>query len=99
LINSRENSCIPKHATKKFDSNVIVENTGAEIDRGDKIALIGANGKGKSTVLRMLAGTEPFNGERNWGHNVDESFYAQHQLEALNLNNTVLEEMLLCGMW
>jgi ATP-binding cassette subfamily F protein 3 len=41
-----------KHATKKFGDNVIVENTGAEIDRGDKIALIGANGKGKSTVLK-----------------------------------------------
>src|SRR4030095_15813961 len=38
-----------------------------------------------------------FNGERNWGHNVDESFYAQHQLEALNLDNTVLDEMLHCG--
>ncbi len=86
-----------KHATKKFGENIIIENANAEIDRGDKIALIGANGKGKSTVLRMLAGTEPFNGERNWGHNVDESFYAQHQLEALNLNNTVLEEMMLCG--
>lgn len=86
-----------KHATKQFGDNTIIENTGAEIDRGDKIALIGANGKGKSTVLRMIAGTEPFNGERNWGHNVDESFYAQHQLEALNLNNTVLEEMLQCG--
>ena len=86
-----------KHATKKFGDNTIIENTGAEIDRGDKIALIGANGKGKSTVLRMIAGTEPFTGERNWGHNVDESFYAQHQLEALNLNNTVLEEMLHCG--
>src|SRR6476619_5332683 len=82
-----------KHATKKFGDNIIVENTGAEIDRGDKIALIGANGKGKSTVLRMLAGTEPFKGERNWGHNVDESFYAQHQLEALNINNDVLDEM------
>jgi ATP-binding cassette subfamily F protein 3 len=86
-----------KHATKQFGENTIIENTGAEIDRGDKIALIGANGKGKSTVLRMIAGTEPFTGERNWGHNVDESFYAQHQLEALNLNNTVLEEMMLCG--
>jgi len=86
-----------KHATKAFGENVIVKDAAAEIDRGDKIALIGANGKGKSTVLRMLAGTETFTGERIWGHNVDESFYAQHQLEALNLNNTVLEEMTLCG--
>ena len=82
-----------KHATKNFGDNIIVENTEAEIDRGDKIALIGANGKGKSTLLRMIAGTEPFDGERMWGHNVEESFYAQHQLEALNINNTVLEEM------
>jgi ATP-binding cassette subfamily F protein 3 len=86
-----------KGATKRFGELTIVENTSAEIDRGDKIALIGANGKGKSTLLRMIAGTEPFDGERVWGHNVDESFYAQHQLEALNVNNTVLEEMQECG--
>ncbi|MBS1747410.1 MAG: ATP-binding cassette domain-containing protein [Bacteroidetes bacterium] len=86
-----------KDASKNFGSNLIVKNTNAEIERGDKIALIGANGKGKSTVLRMIAGTEPFEGERNWGHNVDESFYAQHQLEALNINNTILEEMMECG--
>ncbi len=82
-----------KDAGKKFGDLTIVDHTSAEIDRGDKIALIGANGKGKSTVLRMVGGTEPFEGERVWGHNVDESFYAQHQLEALNLNNTILEEM------
>ncbi len=82
-----------KHATKRFDDNIILENAFAEIDRGDKIALIGANGKGKSTLLRMIAGTESFKGERIWGHNVEESFYAQHQLEALNINNTVLDEM------
>jgi ATP-binding cassette subfamily F protein 3 len=86
-----------KHATKAFGKNLLLEDTGAEIDRGDKIALIGANGIGKSTILRMLAGTEHFVGERTWGHNVEESFYAQHQLEALNLNNTVLQEMMLCG--
>lgn len=82
-----------KHTTKKFGDNVIVEDAEAEINRGDKIALIGANGKGKSTLLRIIAGTEPFTGERVWGHNVQESFYAQHQLEALNVNNTVLDEM------
>lgn len=86
-----------KNITKKFGDKTIVENTSAEIDRGDKIALIGANGKGKSTVLRIIAGTEPFEGERVWGHNVDDSFYAQHQLEALNLNNTILDEMKECG--
>ncbi len=86
-----------KDITKKFGENTIVKNTGAEIDRGDKIALIGANGKGKSTLLRIIAGQETFEGERKWGHNVDESFYAQHQLEALNINNTILDEMKECG--
>ncbi|MHA4811992.1 ribosomal protection-like ABC-F family protein [Flavitalea flava] len=86
-----------KHATKKFGELTIVEDAFAEIERGDKIALIGANGKGKSTLLRMVAGAEPFAGERIWGHNVEESFYAQHQLEALNVNNTLIEEMQLCG--
>jgi len=89
--------CSLKNISKNFGSLRIVENTSAEIDRGDKIALIGANGKGKSTLLRIIAGTESFQGERVWGHNVEESFYAQHQLEALTVNNTVLEEMLLCG--
>ncbi len=86
-----------KHATKKFGDLTILENAHAEINRGDKIALIGANGKGKSTLLRMIAGVEDFDGERVWGHNVQESFYAQHQLEALNINVDILEEMKNCG--
>jgi ATP-binding cassette subfamily F protein 3 len=86
-----------KNLSKSFGTNVIVDHASAEINRGDKIALIGANGKGKSTLLRIIAGTESFEGERKWGHNVEESFYAQHQLEALNINNTVLEEMKNCG--
>jgi len=86
-----------KNASKSFGKIKILENAQAEIERGDKIALIGANGKGKSTVLRMVAGTEPFEGQRVWGHNVEESFYAQHQLEALTLTNTILEELQQCG--
>ncbi|MBW7890206.1 MAG: ABC-F family ATP-binding cassette domain-containing protein [Chitinophagaceae bacterium] len=89
--------CTLKHASKRFGDIRIVENASAEINRGDKIALIGANGKGKSTLLRMIAGTETFDGERIWGHNVEASFYAQHQLEALNLQHTLLEEMKSCG--
>jgi ATP-binding cassette subfamily F protein 3 len=86
-----------KGVSKSFGKINIVDHTSAEIDRGDKIALIGANGKGKSTVLRMVAGTESFTGERIWGHNVEESFYAQHQLEALTMTHTILEEMQSCG--
>jgi len=82
-----------KDVSKTFGENVIVEHTSIEIDRGDKIALIGANGKGKSTLLRIIAGTENFSGHRKWGHNVEEAFYAQHQLEALNIQNNVLDEM------
>ncbi|MGN6293888.1 MAG: ATP-binding cassette domain-containing protein [Chitinophagaceae bacterium] len=86
-----------KDISKSFGDNIIVEGTSAEIDRGDKIALIGANGKGKSTLLRIIAGVESYEGDRKWGHNVEESFYAQHQLEALNINNTILDEMKECG--
>ena len=82
-----------KNVSKHFKSIDLLDNASAEIDRGDKIALIGANGKGKSTLLRIIAGTESFDGERRWGHNVEEAFYAQHQLEALHLNNTILDEM------
>ena len=86
-----------KNVTKHFKEVDILDNAFAEIERGDKIALIGANGKGKSTLLRIVAGTEPFQGERKWGHNIDPAFYAQHQLEALNLSHTIIDEMKQAG--
>jgi len=86
-----------KGVGKSYPNVSILDNAFAEIERGDKIALIGANGKGKSTLLRIVAGMEKFEGERVWGHNVEESFYAQHQLESLNLNNTILKEVQECG--
>ncbi len=61
--------------------------------RGDKIALVGANGKGKSTVLRMVHGSEPAGGIIEQGWNVESAFFAQHQLEALNLKNDLLSEL------
>lgn len=85
--------CTLKDVSKNFGSVKIVDHAKAEISRGDKIGLIGANGKGKSTLLRMVAGVETFDGERIEGHNVKDAFYAQHQLEALDIENTVLEEM------
>ncbi|HEX8313343.1 MAG TPA: ABC-F family ATP-binding cassette domain-containing protein [Flavisolibacter sp.] len=82
-----------KGISKHFKNVDILENASAEIERGDKIALIGANGKGKSTLLRIIAGAETFEGERKWGHNIDPAFYAQHQLESLRLDNNILDEM------
>lgn len=83
--------------SKRFGNLTILDKASAEINRGDKIALIGANGKGKSTLLRIITGQEPIEGERKWGHNVEESFYAQHQLEALNIELEILEEMKRAG--
>ncbi|WP_018473297.1 ABC-F family ATP-binding cassette domain-containing protein [Echinicola pacifica] len=83
--------------SKAYGDLTILKNTTARIERGDKIALIGANGKGKSTVLRIIDGTEPIKGERKEGYNVIKSFFAQHQLEALNVNNEILQEMVQAG--
>ncbi|ABG59479.1 ABC-F family ATP-binding cassette domain-containing protein [Cytophaga hutchinsonii] len=82
-----------KNISKSYGDLHILKNTDAKIERGDKIALIGANGKGKSTVLRILTGGESAEGEVALGHNVISSFYAQHQLESLNINNEILEEL------
>lgn len=89
--------CELKNAFKNYGELELFNDAEAVINRGEKIALVGANGKGKSTLLRMLSGKEEFEGIREGGHNVVESFYAQHQLDALNPNHTLLEELALCG--
>ncbi|MCE7053562.1 ABC-F family ATP-binding cassette domain-containing protein [Algoriphagus sp. AGSA1] len=83
--------------SKAYGDNVILKNTTARIERGDKIALIGANGKGKSTLLRIIDGSEPGVKGRTEGYNVIKSFFAQHQLEALTLDNEILQEMAQAG--
>ncbi|WP_339710240.1 ribosomal protection-like ABC-F family protein [Cyclobacterium amurskyense] len=83
--------------SKAFGDLQILKNTTARIERGDKIALIGANGKGKSTVLRIINGSEPIEGKREEGYNLIKAFFAQHQLEALGINNEILQEMSQAG--
>lgn len=82
-----------ENATKSYPNVDILKNADGVIEKGDKIALIGANGKGKSTLLRIIAGTEAFQGKSEIGHNVTTTFFAQHQLESLHLENTILEEL------
>jgi ATP-binding cassette, subfamily F, member 3 len=80
--------------TKKYPAIDIVTHAEAIIEKGDKIALIGANGKGKSTLLRIIAGADnDFTGKAETGHNVTQTFFAQHQLEALHLEHTALQEL------
>lgn len=86
-----------KGVSKSFGEKVIFKNSTSSILRGDKIALIGANGKGKSTLLRIIKGQEEIDGIREEGHNVESAFFAQHQLEALTLTNTVLGELAQAG--
>lgn len=77
----------------KPDVHVFTEGQDLEIERGDKIALIGVNGAGKSTLARILYGNESFTGTRIPGHNIITTFFAQHLAEVLVSNRTVLEEM------
>lgn len=92
-VNPGRNVMELSHISKAYGSKEILKNTTATIERGDKIVLIGANGKGKSTLLRIIAGTENVDGERKLGHNVNFSFYAQHQLESLHLEENLVEEL------
>jgi ATP-binding cassette subfamily F protein 3 len=80
---------------KSYPGVPIVKNATATIEKCDKIALIGANGRGKSTVLKIIAGADKnnFTGMCETGHNVTQTFFAQHQLEALHLENTLIQEL------
>jgi ATP-binding cassette, subfamily F, member 3 len=85
------------NVSKSYGSLEILKDTSIAIERGDKIALIGANGKGKSTLLRIISSSEPVNGERIVGYNVIQAFFAQHQLESLHVDNEILEELKQAG--
>lgn len=64
------------------------------IERGNKIALIGANGTGKSTLMKMIIGIEnPDSGTIEYGHGVEQGYFAQNQSEKLNSENTAIEEL------
>jgi ATP-binding cassette subfamily F protein 3 len=79
---------------KAYGDNVVYTGVNVAVERGDRVALVGENGAGKSTLLKILAGVLPFErGERTLGAHVAVHYYAQHQLDALNVTRTVLEEL------
>lgn len=87
-----------KNISKAYGPKQILKNSTVSILKGDKIALIGANGKGKSTLLRILDGEENFEGVREEGHNVIKAMFAQHQLEDLNIENEIIQELVQTGV-
>ena len=78
---------------KKHYGDIEVFNTlDFEVERGQKIGLVGHNGAGKSTLLKMLAGVEKLtDGSIHFGENITKGYYAQHQVEILNPNETVYD--------
>ena len=64
------------------------------VERGERIAVTGRNGEGKTTLCKMVAGVENFSGQGRLGHNVTLGYYAQNQDEMLNPQNTVYEEFI-----
>ena len=80
--------------TKSYDGERnVLEDINLIVERGEKIALVGVNGAGKSTFTRIVAGLEPYTGEVKEGHLVGKKFYAQNQAEELDPEKTVLETM------
>ena len=91
-----------ENISKSYGDIEILKNSSGIIDRENKIALIGENGKGKSTLLRMIFNNnnkdkdnyEPIDsGKIEFGPNVTMAFYTQDQLESLNKENTIIQEL------
>ncbi len=83
-----------KGVHKGYDSQPIFNHLDLTIQRGDRIALVGPNGTGKTTLLKLLTGSlSPDIGQRVQGSGVRIGYFAQQQLELLNPNHTVLESL------
>ncbi|MFZ1635292.1 MAG: ABC-F family ATP-binding cassette domain-containing protein, partial [Chitinophagales bacterium] len=80
-----------KKVSKTYDVKLILDEIDFEINRGDKIAFVGKNGEGKSTLSKIIAGLEKYTGEMELGHNVNLGYYAQNQAETLSGDDTVFD--------
>ncbi len=80
-----------KNVGKTYDQKVIFKNVNITVGRGEKIALLGPNGVGKSTLLKRVTDAIPGDGLVELGHNVKVTYFAQDQAEKLDMNKTVFE--------
>jgi ATP-binding cassette subfamily F protein 3 len=77
-----------------YDSEPVFTDSNFEIRRGEKAALVGPNGVGKSTLMKLIHGElEPKDGKLSLGYNLQIGYFAQHHLEQLDGSNTVLDEI------
>ncbi len=79
--------------SKSYGDKHVLENVDLLIERNSKIAFVGQNGQGKSTLAKMMVGEIPFEGHLKLGHNVEIGYFAQNQSEHLPPEKTVLEIM------
>ena len=84
-------SLMVKNASKHYDDLEVLNNINLEVMRGDKIAFVGKNGEGKSTLAKMIVNEINFDGDIELGYQVRVGYYAQNQAEFLSENLTVLE--------
>jgi ATP-binding cassette subfamily F protein 3 len=79
--------------SKSYGDKHVLEDVDLLIERGSRIAFVGQNGQGKSTLAKMMVGDVPFDGHLKLGHNVEIGYFAQNQSEHLPPEQTVLEIM------
>ncbi|MBT8384505.1 MAG: ATP-binding cassette domain-containing protein, partial [Bacteroidia bacterium] len=82
-----------KDVSKSYGDNHVLNNVNLLIERGSKIAFVGQNGQGKTTLAKMIVHEIPFKGSLKLGHNVQIGYFAQNQAEHLDGEKTVLETM------
>ncbi len=82
-----------KNLGKAYGNKQVFDKVDFYVQRGERIALLGQNGQGKTTLAKILSGEiKDYTGEWNLGHNVNIGYFAQNQEEVLTPNKTVLEE-------
>ncbi|MCF2873537.1 MULTISPECIES: ABC-F family ATP-binding cassette domain-containing protein [unclassified Tenacibaculum] len=82
-----------ENLAKSYGEKQVLQNVDLLIERNSKIAFVGQNGQGKSTLAKMMVGEIPFEGNLKLGHNVEIGYFAQNQSEELPPEKTVLEIM------